>query len=484
MENYQENEQTQPVEQTAAPQPVTPAQPAPQAPVQRPVQPVYQQPVYQQPVYRQPVYQQPVYRQPVYVQPVYQQPAAPAPEPVAQPATPEAPAKQKKPMSPGMKRILGCVATLAMILTACLVTAFGVNHYWESQQAAKDSALLQGLDDRLNAMEDKIDKNSNVGNGDSISGTPNVNPNGALTVAQVYAQNVESVVQITSHISSGYMSGYSKGSGFVLTEDGYIVTNYHVVEDHKSITVKMMNGKEYSATYIGGESTHDIALLKINATGLKAVTVGKSDDLIVGDQVVLIGYPLETTDSVLTSGYLSTKNQLVDFGDNVIRMMQTDAAINPGNSGGPMFNMKGEVVGINSGKTYFSSSGTAAEGVGYAIAMDDVFPKFQDLMDKGYISGAYLGISAKNTAQVDAYGQLPNGAYVTSVSSGSCAEKAGIQTGDVIVNLAGFEIQSVSDLTTVLQRLSAGQMVSVTVYRSSLAGERVLSVTLDAKPQQ
>jgi serine protease Do len=165
-------------------------------------------------------------------------------------------------------------------------------------------------------------------------------------------------------------------------------------------------------------------------------------------------------------------------------LIQTDAAINPGNSGGPMFNMKGEVVGINSGKTYFSSSGAAAEGVGYAIAMDDVILKFQDLMEKGYISGAYLGISAKNTAQVDVYGQLPNGAYVTSVNSGSCADKAGIQTGDVIVNLAGFEIQSVSDLTTVLQRLSAGQMVSVTVYRSSLAGERVLSVTLDAKPQQ
>ncbi len=471
--------QAEPVETPAVPEPVvaqietaeTAEAVVPQvdspAPAPQPAQPVY--PVYQ--------YQQPP--QPVYAQPVYAQPVQPQPQ---------------KPKGKFWKRFTAAVLIIALVASGCLITGICVNEYWEKELVARNSALLKTMNERMNAMKDALSQeisdiknsNSNHNGGSSVSGTPNTNITGGLTPAQVYTQNVNSVVIITCTVGSGFMKGTSQGSGFVLTADGYIATNYHVVEGGSSITVKMTDGKEYAATYVGGDQTHDIALLKADAAGLTPVTVGSSDRLIVGDQVVAIGYPLSTEVPVLTVGYVSAKNQIVDNGDTSIRMLQTDAAINSGNSGGPLFNMKGEVVGITSAKySGTSSSGATIEGVGFAIPMDDVIGKFNDLKDKGYISGAYLGISAQNvTSQTAADYGLPVGVYVVSVTPDSCAKKAGMKAGDVIVNLAGHEIASMSDLSMVLQRLEAGDEVTVTVFRASEGSEIILDITLDEKPQQ
>ena len=460
MDNNQELEQIIPEE--------TPTQPAEPQPVS-PSQPVYGQPVYPQPVYRQAAYGQPIYPQPMYGYPVYQQPAPP-------------PAKKGK----LWKQFVSIALVVAMVITGCLITAVCTAGYLEYRFNSRNAALLQSVEERINAAKEELAQSAPSVNGDSVSGTPNVNPEGGMTAAKVYQQNVDSVVTVLCTISNGYMQGTSQGSGFVLTADGYVVTNYHVVEGSRSISVKLKNGTEYNASYIGGDQNHDIALIKAEAADLKPVSIGKSDNLIVGDQVVAIGYPLSTQVPVLTVGYVSAKDQIVDTGDTAIRMLQTDAAINSGNSGGPLFNMNGEVIGITSAKySGNSSSGAAIEGVGFAIPIDDVMGKLTDLKDKGYISGAYLGITGQNISQQLAfqYG-ISGGVYVTTVSSGSCAQKAGLQRDDIIVNLAGYDIATMSDLSMVLQRLEAGQNVTITVYRSSSRGNVVMNITLDEKPQQ
>lgn len=457
------SEQVESVDTAETAQPTVPQVDSP-APSPQTAQPVY--PVYQ--------YQQPT--QPIYAQPVHPQPQKP------------------KSKSRFWKQVTAAVLVIALVATGCLITGVCVNEHWEKELVARNSALLKTMNERMNAMKDALSqeisniKNSNSLNngGNSVSGTPNTSPTDGLTPAQIYAQNVNSVVLVSCTVGSGFMKGTSQGSGFVLTADGYIATNYHVVEDSSSITISMMDGKEYTATYVGGDQTHDIALIKADAAGLTPVAVGSSDQLIVGDQVVAIGYPLSTEVPVLTVGYVSAKDQIVETESSTIQMLQTDAAINSGNSGGPLFNMKGEVIGITSAKQSGSSStGASIEGVGFAIPMDDVIGKFNDLKDKGYISGAYLGISAQNvTSQTAADYGLPMGVYVVSVTPGSCAKKAGIKSGDVIVNLAGHEITGMSSLSMVLNRLEAGEKVTVTVYRSAEEGELVLNITLDEKPPQ
>ena len=216
---------------------------------------------------------------------------------------------------------------------------------------------------------------------------------------------------------------------------------------------------------------------------LQPVTLGKSDDLIVGDQVVAIGNPLGELTSTLTVGYISAKERDVSTSGVAINMLQTDAAINSGNSGGPLFNMKGEVIGITSAKySGTSSSGATIEGIGFAIPIDDVRSMLTDLMEYGYITGAYLGVMVGdvNPEAVQYYG-VPMGAYVSEVSPGYCAEKGGIQAKDIITDVGGHPVEGLSDLTRALRNFKAGDTVQITVYR---AGQTItLTVTLDEKPQ-
>jgi serine protease Do len=204
----------------------------------------------------------------------------------------------------------------------------------------------------------------------------------------------------------------------------------------------------------------------------------------VGDQVVAIGNPLGELTSTLTVGYVSAKERDVTTDGKTINMIQTDAAINSGNSGGPLFNSKGEVVGITTAKySGNSSSGASIEGIGFAIPIDDVMPLVDDFINYGYINSAYLGVmvSEMDAATANYYG-LPVGAYVQEVTPGNCAEAAGVKAKDIIVAVGDYDVKNVSDLTKVLRKFKAGDETTITVFRS---GQKLtLPITLDEKPRE
>jgi len=389
--------------------------------------------------------------------------------------------KQRKPLSKAWKRALCAVLALAVVAGSCGITAYLVNEHWEEE--AED--MVASFERRMDEMEARISASANVQG--PIAGVPD----SALVLAPgtVYQKNVKAVVLITAQVRGAPMfgqatTGTSSGSGFVLTEDGYVVTNHHVVESATAVTVTMHDGAEYDAKVIGSDSTNDVALLKIEEdVSLQAVTVGSSDALNVGDQVVAIGNPLGELTSTLTVGYVSAKERDVTTDGTTINMIQTDAAINSGNSGGPLFNSKGEVVGITTAKySGSSSSGASIEGIGFAIPIDDVMPLVNDLMNYGYINSAYLGVMVTDVdASTASYYGLPVGAYVQEVTAGYCAEEAGLQAKDIIVALGAHKVKSVSELTRTLRKFKAGETTTITVYRSGQ--ERVLTITLDEKPR-
>ena len=303
----------------------------------------------------------------------------------------------------------------------------------------------------------------------------------SLTPADVYASYVESVVGINCETSTNIYGQIStsatSGTGFVLTQDGYIVTNYHVIEGADKIVVSMMDGTAYDAEVVGTESDNDIALLKIDAAGLKTVAIGDSDKLIVGEMVCAIGNPLgELTDS-LTVGYVSALDREVNTDGTPINMLQTDCAINPGNSGGPLFDMNGNVIGITTAK-YASDT---IEGLGFAIPINDVMDILSDLMNYGYVTGKpFIGITPVTISETYAYYyNVPAGVYVNSVEEGSAAEIAGIKQADIITALDDTEVSSVSDLSAALQDYKAGDTASITLWRSG--EELTLTITFDEK---
>ena len=310
-----------------------------------------------------------------------------------------------------------------------------------------------------------------------------------LTPSEVYEQNVNAVVAITSTTTTTNYFGQasstaSSGSGFIITEDGYVVTNAHVVVDDDiaadSIEVVLTDGESYAAELIGYDSDNDVALLKIEASGLDTVTIGDSDELVVGEMVCAIGNPLGELTNTLTVGYVSALDREINTDGTPINMLQTDCAINPGNSGGPLFDMNGNVIGITTAK-YSSSSDTTLEGLGFALPINDVMEIVADLQQYGYVTGKpYLGISLTDlSVTMASYYNLPVGVYINSVVEGSCAETAGVQAGDIITGMGDAEIQTYTELSEAMRDYSAGDTTTLTVYRN---GEYIeLTVTFDEK---
>ena len=391
---------------------------------------------------------------------------------------PRKPQKVKKPRKPIWKPLLSGILVLALIATGCGITAACVNEAWEDEV----ERMEQKMNDRIAQLEEKLGKS---GSG-SIAATV---PTGTyMTPSQVYASCVDSVVAISSTIKStsfyGTSTGSSSGSGFILTEDGYVITNYHVVEGAVSIEVITHAGEKYSAELVGNDATNDVAVLKVDATGLPAATLGRSSDLIIGDMVAAIGNPLGTLASTQTVGYVSGINREVTTDNTIISMIQTDAAINSGNSGGPLFNMYGQVIGITTAKySGTTGSGATIEGIGFAIPIDDVVPVINDLIDYGYVTGAYLGVTVRifEDGVMEQYG-LAEGAYIESVEQGGAAHRAGIQAKDVIIDLGGYPITSYNDLSRALRNFKAGDTTTVTLLRNGR--EMSLSITLDEKPHE
>ncbi len=306
-----------------------------------------------------------------------------------------------------------------------------------------------------------------------------------MTTAQIYETYSDSVVCITVSTSSGT----GAGTGFFISDDGYIMTCYHVVEDQEAMSVTLSDGTtSYVASYVGGDEDQDVAIIKIDAADgetFHGVTLGDSSLLAVGDTVVAIGNALGTLANTTTEGIVSALDRAITMSDGtVMSLLQTDCTINSGNSGGPLFNAYGEVIGIVNAKyssSSYSTSTASIEGIGFAIPINDVTDIMSDLMEYGYITGKpYLGITVSTISSIMAQmypDQYVVGAYVNSVTEGSCAETAGLQAGDIITAVDGVEITSSAELIDAKSTHKAGDEMTLTVYRS---GEYyTITVTLD-----
>ena len=312
----------------------------------------------------------------------------------------------------------------------------------------------------------------------------------AMTDAEVYAAGVNSVVSINVTGTSGTnffgqpVRTASAGSGFVLTKDGYIVTNYHVVKDGETVKVTMYNGDEYEAKYVGGDEDYDIAVIKVEAQDLQAVTLGDSSSLNVGDHVLAIGNPLGELTFSMSGGMVSCVDRAINVDGTPFNMIQTDASINPGNSGGPLFNQYGEVVGIVSAK-YSSTGNESVEGLGFAIPINDVLAMIQDIMTNGYVTNKpYLGVTAGTmTEQMAAQYRydVTSGVFIYSVEEDGAAAKAGLKMGDVIVKVDDTDITSMEDLTVAKKQYSAGDTCTLTIYREGQ--ETTVELTWGAVPE-
>ena len=330
---------------------------------------------------------------------------------------------------------------------------------------------------------------------DSASGSDNSitaasSSGSSLTTEQVADLVSPSVVVITTEqVVYSQWSWYGQnqvesgaGSGVIISSDGYILTCAHVVDGASTITVTI-GDKDYTATLVGEDTTSDIAVIKIDADGLTPATVGNSDSLKVGQSVMAVGNPLGELGGTVTGGMISALNRSVTIQGsssvNTMSLIQMDASVSPGNSGGGLFNMNGELVGIVNAK----SSSSDAEGLGFAIPINDAIKVAQELLENGYVTGRpYLGITYLAVTDAQTASQLgvnAYGVYVVEVVKGGPAEKAGLQAGDRIVSVDGTEIASKDDLGTLMQKHAAGDTLSITIARDGQM--QTVNVTLGEK---
>ena len=322
----------------------------------------------------------------------------------------------------------------------------------------------------------------------NVSSVPSGSP---MSAAEIYAANVGATVGITVDVVTTNWwgmttSGAAAGSGFVITEDGYIVTNYHVinVQGAQTITVAMYDGTTYPAEVVGFDESHDLAVLKIDASGLQTVVLGDSDSLVVGEPVAAIGNPLGELTFSLTTGVISALDRTVTMdSDTVMDLLQTDCAINSGNSGGPLFNEYGEVIGITNAKYSSNGNGQASiDNIGFAIPIDQVKDLITQLIETGEIVQPYLGVGVRTvSAEGQQYG-VPAGAYVATVEEGGPAAQAGVQVGDVITALNGDTVTTQQELTSLKSRYQPGDTVTLTVDRDGESLE--LDVVLGTTPEE
>ncbi len=388
---------------------------------------------------------------------------------------PEMPKAEKKPFwkKPG--------AMIAGVLVAAMLAGFG--------GSAIGNAVLGGSDGGTTVYQGKRPS--------SVINTASIDTSKQMTAAEVYAENVNSTVGITTQVTTNFW-GYTtqsaaSGSGFIYSADGYIITNYHVIESASSIKVTLYDGKSYDAQLVGYDESNDVAVLKIDAKDLTPVTIGDSDNLNVGDSVIAIGNPLGELTFSLTSGAVSALDREVTMSNNVtMELIQTDCAINSGNSGGALFNLYGEVIGITNAK-YSGSSGSGAsiDNIGFAIPINSVRSIVDSIIEKGYVAKPYIGVMVSDVSdEAKSYG-TPAGAAVVSVTEGGPAEKAGLQANDIITAADGKEISGKSGLSSIIADCAAGDKLTLSVYRQGqtltvtvTVGEQTTSALANQQQQQ
>ena len=375
---------------------------------------------------------------------------------------------------------------ISLVLVTSLITSFAVG-------GAMYSGFSKQLNEQIGSVQKTVAEVSTNANKTataasttgSITGTNLVTSNSSsnLSVAEIAKKVGPSIVGIKMAVKSSNQSNFfgrdsstagSEGSGIIISKDGYIITNYHVVQyadsngnaaKNTTLTVYLPDKREAKATFIGGDSDNDLALIKINLSDLPVAELGDSSAVEVGDPAVAIGNPLgmEFAGSV-TYGVISALNRQLDTGDVTMNLIQTDAAINPGNSGGALLNSKGQVIGINSAKI----SITGVEGLGFAIPINTAKPVVEQLKSYGYVKGKPLvGISAQEVSEEfsSMYG-IPVGVYIVEVSAGGAAQTAGIKKGDVIIKLDGKAIKTMSDIDAIKKLHKAGDTVNAVVSRN------------------
>ena len=387
--------------------------------------------------------------------------------------TAQAPKEQKKPRKP-----LGAASIIALCLCCALL-------------GGAAGGIAVGLANNTAAVTVSSGAGGETKDGDQYLG---VKVNGSSPIvttlngegenlSRMYEKAVPSIAGIsvagvTTNAFGQTTPMAATGSGFIISEDGHILTNSHVIAGASRITVRL--GEEsYPAEIIGNDEATEVAVLKIDQTGLPALTLGRSGDLKVGDMVFTIGNPLGEYTDTLTVGYVSSLDRILNIDGKPINMMQTDCAINPGNSGGPLFNLAGEVVGITTAK----SSGTGIEGIGFVLPIDDVIKTVDSLIQYGYVKDrAQLGISVYGVDRdYSDYSGIPVGVYVSDVTAGSCSAKAGIKKGDVITALGDHRVKTTDELFVAKRYFAAGETSTITVMREGK--EITMSITFDAETQ-
>mgnify|MGYP002524476113 FL=1 len=307
----------------------------------------------------------------------------------------------------------------------------------------------------------------------SPAGIPTVTSDeeGALSLQEIYRRCIGSVVSIVTVTPSGKASG----TGIIMSEDGYVITNHHVIQNAQAVSVLTSDNQEYAASVIGSDETSDLAVLKIEADGLQTAEFGDSSVLQVGDSVAAIGDPLGTAlRGTMTDGIISAINRDLTVNDRTMSLIQTNAALNNGNSGGPLINCYGQVIGINTMKmSNFYSSSTTVEGIGFAIPIDTAKPIIDELIEKGYVSGRpAIGIDGETLpATYRIYYRLPQGIYVTRVYSNSDAAAKGVSEGDIITAINGVSVTTMEQLNRVKNQFTAGQTITLTIYHGGVSSD-------------
>lgn len=364
------------------------------------------------------------------------------------------------------KELRSMKRTFRIGLAACafLSGVIGFSAGTLAAKSQKGSVVVQSVERRPQNLENIPVTSINI---------PSVAALTQNSVVEIRTESVTNSLFLRQFVTEG------AGSGVIISEDGYIVTNNHVIQDARAITVALHDGTTYEVQLIATDSKMDIGVIKIEASGLTPAILGDSDSLSVGEPVVAVGNPLGQLGGTVTDGIVSALDREIILNNERRNLLQTNAAINPGNSGGGLFNADGELVGIVVAK----SSGEDVEGLGFAIPINDAKPIIEDLIAQGYVGGRVsLGVTALDltSPQLAAqYGYKTPGVYVQSVVENSSAAAGGLQPGDCFVSINGTAIEAISDVTTILNDSSVGDQLEVTVKRDGKIVE--LTITLQEK---
>ena len=315
---------------------------------------------------------------------------------------------------------------------------------------------------------------------DSPPGIENIPQQQGLSLQAIYEQNIPSVVSITCRTKSGS----STGTGVILSRQGYIVTNAHVVEGAQAVTVLLTDNRSFQASLVGSDEISDLAVLFISADNLVPAQFGDSGSLRVGDTVTAIGDPLGVEfRGSFTDGIISAINRDVAVDGRTMSLIQTNAALNSGNSGGPLINCYGQVIGINTMKIGVFTNQSGVEGLGFAIPSATVKDIVDQIIDQGYVSGrptiGITGDALSNFYQY--YYRLPAGLYITAVESGSYAAYYGIEPGDILISIEDTRITDMDSLNTFLYHHQVGDVVTAVIYRGGQQYSVELTLTENKK---